>query len=77
MDAKELVKAFSDLVPIVSLVVIGFAIVLRSGVTNPRTDQGLHQMAGNLSKALLVLAGCLVGILLLQQLSGVPMGLLG
>ena len=44
MNAMELVKAMSVLLPIVGLVVVGFAITLQSGVTNPISHQGLRQV---------------------------------
>jgi hypothetical protein len=44
--------------------------MLRSGVTNLKTQQGLHQLGSNLSRTLLLLAGCLVGFLAIQQLTG-------
>jgi hypothetical protein len=77
MDAMELVKAMSVLLPIVGLVVTGFAITLQSGVANLISHQGLRQVAWNLSKAVLLLMGWMASFLILQQLSGVHMGLLG
>jgi hypothetical protein len=77
MNAMELVKAMSVLLPIVGLVVVGFAITLQSGVTNPISHQGLRQVAWNLSRAVLLLMGWMVSFVVLQQLSGVRMGLLG
>ena len=77
MDAMELVKAMAVLLPIVGLMVTGFAITLQSGVSNLFSHQGLRQAAWNLSRAILVLMGCLISFLFLQQLSGVRMGLLG
>ncbi len=77
MDAMELVKAMAVLLPIVGLVVTGFAITLQTGVTNPISHQGLQQVAWNLSRAVLLLMGWMVSFLFLQQLSGVHMRLLG
>ena len=77
MDAMELVKAMSVLLPIVGLVVTGFAITLQSGVANLTSHKGLRQVAWNLSKAVLLLMGWMASFLILQQLSGVHMGLLG
>jgi hypothetical protein len=74
MDARELVKAMSVLIPILALVVTGLAITLRSGVDNLKTEKGLRQLACNLSRTFLLLVGCLVGILALQQLAGFRVG---
>jgi hypothetical protein len=73
----EFVKPLSVLVPIVGLLVTGFVITARSGVSNLSKDQELRQMVWNLSEAILLLAGCGLSFLVLQQLSGVPMGILG
>ena len=65
MDAMELVKGMSVLVPILGLTITGLVIMLQSGVTNLKSDQGLRQLASNLSRTLLLLVGCLVSILAL------------
>jgi len=77
MDGMEFVKSMSVLIPIVGMVTTGLVIVLLSGVTNLKGSQGLRQLASNLSRMLLLLVGCLVGILAIQQLAGFPLGLLG
>jgi hypothetical protein len=74
MDAMELVKTTWVMAPIVALVSTGLVIMLRSGVTNLKSDQGLRQLACNLSQTLLLLAGWLVSILALQQLTGFRLG---
>jgi hypothetical protein len=76
MDVKEFVKALAVLTPIIGLVLTGLAITLQSGVAKLSSHQGLRQMAWNLSEAALLVAGCLVGFLVIQQLCGVRMGLL-
>jgi hypothetical protein len=70
MDAKEFVKELSVLLPIGGLVISGLVIMLRSGVANLKTQQGLRQLGSNLSRTLLLLVGCLAGILAIQQLTG-------
>jgi hypothetical protein len=77
MGALEFVKSLVVLTPIVGLVVAGFAITLQSGVTHRSAPDGLRQMAWNLSEAVLLLVGCLIGFLVIQQICGVPVGLLG
>ena len=77
MNAMESVKALVLLVPIVGLVAAGFAITLQSGVARLTAPEGWRQMAWNLSEAILLLVGCLVGFLVIQQLCGVPVGLPG
>jgi hypothetical protein len=77
MNALEFVKELMVLALIVGLVVAGFAITLQSGVAHLASHEGLRRMAWNLSEALLLLVGCLVGFLIIQQLCRVPVGLLG
>jgi hypothetical protein len=77
MNAMEFVKAVVVLAPIAGLVVAGFVITLQSGVVNLTSHEGLRQMAWNLSEAVLLLVGCLVGFLVIQQLCGIHVGLLG
>jgi hypothetical protein len=72
-----LVKALVVLVPIVGLVVAGFAITLQSGVAHLTSHAGFRQMAWNLSEAVLLLLGCLVSFLIIQQLCGFHLGLVG
>lgn len=74
MDAKELIKEMSILVPIVVLVTTGLVIVIRSGFTNVKSNQGLRQLACTLSQTLLLLVGCLISILAIQQLTGFRVG---
>ena len=74
MDAMELAKAMWVVVPIVGLVTTGLVVMLRSGVANLKSDQGLRQLAWNLSQTLLLLVGCLVSILAIQQLTGFRLG---
>ena len=74
MDAMELAKAVWVVAPIVGLVTTGLVVMLRSGVTNLKSDQGLRQLAWNLSQTLLLLVGCLVSILAIEQLTGFRMG---
>jgi hypothetical protein len=77
MIALEFVKALAVLAPIVGLVVAGFAITLQSGVARLTAHEGWRQIAWNLSEAVVLLLGCLVGFLIIQQICGVPVGLLG
>jgi hypothetical protein len=77
MHSMEFVRAISVLAPIVGLLVMGLAITLQSGVSNLHSHHGLRQAAWNLTEAVLLLAGCLVGFLVIQQICAVPMGLLG
>jgi hypothetical protein len=77
MSAMELVKTLVILVPIGGLVVAGFAITLQSGVAHLTSHEGLRRMAWNLSEVVLLLVACLIGFLLIEQLCGVHVGLLG
>jgi hypothetical protein len=77
MNALELVETLMILAPIVGLVVAGFAITLQSGVVHLTSHNGLRRMAWNLSEAVLLLVGCLIALLIIQQICGIHGGLLG
>lgn len=64
------VRMICILGPILSLLIIGFGIVLRSGVANLTSGEGVRLVMGNLSRALLVVAAVLVVLAILQQVVG-------
>ena len=75
MPTIELVNLYATLGPILSLLALGFAITLPSGVAGLSTGQELRRLAGNLAQTVLLLGACLVALALLQQLVGFRPGL--
>jgi hypothetical protein len=79
MGAYELIKTLAVLGPIVALVGMGLVICARSGssAAGEGTVPDLRRMAGNLSRALLMVGACLLGLAALQGLVGFPIDGLG
>lgn len=77
MGAYELLKAFAVLGPIVALVGVGLVICVWSEDSGRGSAPDVRRMAGNLSRALLVLGACLLGLAALQGLVGFPRDALG
>jgi hypothetical protein len=57
---------------ILTLILLGLAIALRSGVVDQKGDGGLRVLAANASGMLLRVAGYLAGLLLVQRIIGSP-----
>src|SRR5262245_33161798 len=62
--------------PIVSLLVLGFGLTLRSGVSNMTTSRGFRQAASNLSRTVLLVGASLFGLMLLQEFIGFKLSLM-
>ena len=76
MDAMEFFKVATTLGPIVALLTLGLGLTLHNGVVSPAGAPGLWQLSGNLSRTLLMLGACLIGLAGLQRLAGFPAALL-
>ena len=66
-------KDIFTVVSIMSLIVIGLAIALKSGVVAVGPDRSRH-ILGNLSQLVLTLFGCLLALGMLQHLVGFRIG---
>ncbi|HEX8203044.1 MAG TPA: hypothetical protein VF590_21385 [Isosphaeraceae bacterium] len=76
MGTMELLRAVFIIGPIVGLFVLGFWLTLRSGVMSLGTGQGLRQFLGNLSQTIVLLAGYVAGMAVIQQVVGFNFGLM-
>jgi ABC-type Fe3+ transport system permease subunit len=76
MNDPDLWKNALILGPIGLLLALGFGLTLRSGVANMRSTRGWRQSLENLSRTVLLLAGCLIGLAVIQQVVGFKLGLL-
>ena len=76
MSTLELLRAVFIVGPIVGLFVLGFWLTLHSGVMSLGTGQGLRQFIGNLSQTIVLLAGYVVGMAVIQQVVGFHFGLM-
>ena len=63
-------KFIGVLGPIFVLLALGFGLTLRSGVANLSSGQGLRQAAENFSQTVLLVAGVVVILLVLQGVAG-------
>jgi hypothetical protein len=70
MITMEQLKVIGVLGPIFVLLALGFGLTLRSGVMNLSSGQGLRQAAENFSQTVLMVAGVLVVLLILQEVAG-------
>ena len=75
MHGTELLKAIAILGPILSLLALGFAIMMGSGVASLGTGHEVRRLAGNLTQSALTLGACLLALALLQVLAGVRLGM--
>ena len=71
MHGMELLEALA----ILSLLALGLAIMLGSGVASLSSGHQLRRLAGNLAQTALTVGGCLLALLVLQQLAGFRLGL--
>jgi uncharacterized membrane protein (Fun14 family) len=74
MATVEILRAAFIVGPIVGLFVLGFWLTLRSGVVSLSSGQGLRQMVENLSQTIVLLAGYVVGMAVIQQIVGFSFG---
>jgi hypothetical protein len=75
MNAWEWVRVCGIFGPIIGLVLVGFALTLRSGVGHLASGSGMKVALANVSRTVLLVAGCLVGLALIQQFVGLKVGM--
>ena len=75
MHGMELLKAIAILGPILSLLALGCAIMLGSGVVGLGTGHEVRRLAGHLTQSALTMGACLLALALLQVLAGVRLGM--
>ena len=76
MRDLDYLKFIGILGPIASLLVLGFGLTLRSGVSNMTTSRGFRQAAANLSRTVLLVGASLFGLMLLQEFIGFKLSLM-
>lgn len=76
MLGSDLLRLVFVLGPIAALLTLGLGLTVRSGVVGLSTGQGWRRAAGNLSQTILLVAGSLLGLLVLQQFVGFKLGVL-
>jgi len=76
MTAVDQIKVVCILGPIFALLALGLSLTLRNGIGGLASCQGTRQLVQNLSKTVMMLAVCLVGLMLVQQLIGVRLSLM-
>ncbi len=76
MTAVDQFKIICILAPILTLLVLGLSLTLRNGIGSLTSCQGTRQLVRNLSKTVMMLAVCLAGLMLVQQLIGVRMSMM-
>lgn len=75
MAAWRYVSANLALVPIVALLLVGFALALRSGVADVSRRQDLRVLALNFTSVLLRVAGYVAGMCAVHYMIGAPLAL--
>jgi len=70
MSIWDWVRALAIIGPIVAMVVVGMIVAARSGVAQLAAAGGGRRVVENVSRAAVVLAGCLLGLAMLHQLVG-------
>jgi hypothetical protein len=76
MVVVEHLKEICTIGSIVGLWTIGLFLALRSGVVSLATGQGVRRLYENVSRAVLVICGCLVALALIQRAIGYNLGLM-
>jgi hypothetical protein len=71
--SRELIRMFLIFGPIVLLFGVGLSVTLRSGVYSVASVDGMRKVGGNLTRTIVLTAGCLVAMAALQQLVGFRM----
>lgn len=59
--------------PILFLFAVGLSVTLRSGVYSVASIDGLRKVGGNLTRTIVLTAGCLVALAALQEVVGFRM----
>lgn len=70
MPGDHLTRSVLIFGPILTLFLLGFTMTLRSGVYSVASFDGLRKIAGNFTRTVVLVAGCLVGIAVLQYMGG-------
>jgi hypothetical protein len=70
MPGDHFARTVLILGPILTLFLVGFGMTLRSGVYSVASVDGLRKVAGNFTRTIVLLAGCVLGIAVLQYLGG-------
>lgn len=74
MTAWDWLRAGAIFGPIGAMLILGLVLALRSGVARLATPRGARLAFENLSSTLLVLAGSLLGMAIIQHLVGLHVG---
>ncbi len=75
MSAWEIVRGIAIIGPIVLMVAVGLIIVVRSGEDSLIGVSTLKRAVGNLWQAVVMLAGWVIGLAMIQELIGFKMSL--
>jgi hypothetical protein len=70
MSLHRIIEGFVIVVPIIVLLIVGAAIAIRSGVQELNTGRDYLQIAGNISKVILRVAGYVAVLIAVQYLIG-------
>lgn len=76
MNAWHWVQMIGIMGPIVAMLVLGFILTLRSGVGQVTTSASLRKVLVNASETIILVAGCLIGLLAINILVGQPLGII-
>jgi len=76
MPDDHVTRSVLILGPILTLFFVGFVVALRSGVYSVASADGVRKIAGNFTRTVLVLAGCLIVLAALQYLVGFRLAIL-
>lgn len=72
MDQWKIVVVFA---PIISMIVLGSWVAIRSGVVELASWQGMRRMAQNMSQAVIWTGVCLLALAVVQQIVGFRLAL--
>ncbi len=75
MASAVVMKSLAIFGPILALFVLGAAMAVRSGVVDLSKRAGMVRAAENAGELLLVLAGCVIGLVVLQSFVGFHLSL--
>jgi len=70
MPGDHFARALLIFGPIMTLFLVGLCVTLRSGVYSVASFDGMRKVAGNFTRTVVLVAGCLLGMAALQQLVG-------
>jgi hypothetical protein len=70
MSLHRIIEGFVIVVPIIVLLIVGAAIAIRSGFQELNTGRDYLQIAGNISKVILRVAGYVAVLIAVQYLIG-------